>query len=691
MFKRTWWESRFVISLALSSFIIVQLGMSQGFAQRITTQMEPERARLAESNDDSNGPADKLSSDLQERIGAVNRNLKKDQLQRVIIQLRETNSAASINFDGAEMALVEQTVAAAATTNQMRSTAMRARIEGLQGKFTRALNRLGFITAELPLSKIRELSTDPEVAYITPDRTVAASGHVAYSTGADASWGNVVTQSVCQGKGVGVAIIDSGIDTNHVMFTYWQNGVQASRVVYSKDFTGQNTTADNFGHGTHVATLVAGGWNMGDTYNGVVPEAHLLNLRVLDNSGAGTMSNVVAALDWCIANKSTYNIRVINISLGTLPKDSYVNDPMCKAARRAFNAGILVVASAGNNGKDAQGRIVYGGINSPGTEPSALTVGAANTFGTENRGDDKVTTYSSRGPTRGYVTLSNGIKKYDDFIKPDLIAPGNKLIAARSGPSRYNASSLVRKYPSLEINNGASDSNGLMYMSGTSMAAPVVSGAAAMLFQARPDLTPNLAKAILMYTAQPLVSENTFEQGAGLLNIKGATEVVNLLKSGVTALTNGASMLTGNLTNQQGEGQFSWLYNTPSRCYWGRGIITNQGFLYGDNLMKYYQAVYSNGTLLADATPYVNGTLTRSSTLTSSGVNLYSGAISNTGTLLADGTLLASGTLLADGTLLASGTLLSDGIIYADTTTGTTATSAETAIFGDNTACMQPY
>jgi hypothetical protein len=211
-----------------------------------------------------------------------------------------------------------------------------------------------------------------------------------------------------------------------------------------------------------------------------------------------------------------------------------------------------------------------------------------------------------------------------------------------------------------------------------------------MLFQARPDLTPNLVKAILMYTAQPLLGENTLEQGAGLLNIKGATEVINLLKSNVTSMTNGTSMLTGALTNQQGSGQFSWLYSSPAPCYWGRGVITNQGFLHGDNLMKNYQGVYGRGTLLADATPFVNGTLTRSTTLTSSGVNLYSGAIFNNGTLLADGTLLASGTLLADGTLLASGTLISDGIVFSDSSSGTSSTSAGTALLGDNTSCMLP-
>ena len=160
----------------------------------------------------------------------------------------------------------------------------------------------------------------------------------------------------------------------------------------------------------------------------------LISLGVLDSNGKGSTSNVIAAIDWVIANKSTYNIRVINMSLGTPPKDSYKTDPLCLAARRAYNAGIVVVASAGNFGKDIYGNKLYGGINSPGIEPSVITVGAVNTYGTDNRYDDTVATFSSRGPTRGYTTV-NGVRKYDNLIKPDIVAPGNRLIAACSPSS----------------------------------------------------------------------------------------------------------------------------------------------------------------------------------------------------------------------------------------------------------------
>ncbi len=168
---------------------------------------------------------------------------------------------------------------------------------------------------------------------------------------------------------------------------------------------------DTNGHGTHVASLAAGSSGFaGGAYGGIAPGANLLSLRVLDDNGSGSSSNIIAALDWCITNKNTYNIRVINMSLGAPAVDSYQLDPLCLAARRAHDAGIVVVCAAGNDGKDIEGNKIYGAIHSPGSEQSAITVGASNTFGTDARSDEKVTTYSSHGPTPGHYTDDNGIK-----------------------------------------------------------------------------------------------------------------------------------------------------------------------------------------------------------------------------------------------------------------------------------------
>src|SRR5207249_7311080 len=194
------------------------------------------------------------------------------------------------------------------------------------------------------------------------------------------------------GTGIGIAVLDSGIYTGHVDFLDKSNNV---RVVYSQDFTGEGRTDDPFGHGTHVAAIAAGGGRVSNAaYLGIAPNAKLINLRVLNSLGRGTVSTTLAGLDWVMANKATYNIRVVNMSLGTAAVDSYKNDPICRAVRRLVNSGVVVVVAAGNNGKNAAGQKVYGQVHSPGIEPSAITVGASNTFGTDSRNDDGVATYS---------------------------------------------------------------------------------------------------------------------------------------------------------------------------------------------------------------------------------------------------------------------------------------------------------
>ncbi|MGE0447424.1 MAG: S8 family serine peptidase, partial [Vicinamibacterales bacterium] len=210
------------------------------------------------------------------------------------------------------------------------------------------------------------------------------------------------------GAGIGVAVIDSGIaPLPHLR----------GRIVVSKDFTGSGETGDDWGHGTHVAGIIAAApRNARDDTSGVAPDAHLLNLKVLGADGSGYVADVIDAIDWAVANRRRYAVRVINLSLGAAPSQSALTDPICLAIARAHDAGIVVVAAAGNRGRTLDGAAVYGTINSPGHCPHALTVGALNTNGTPQRSDDVMASYSSKGPTR------------DGLIKPDLVAPGHKVI-----------------------------------------------------------------------------------------------------------------------------------------------------------------------------------------------------------------------------------------------------------------------
>ena len=180
-----------------------------------------------------------------------------------------------------------------------------------------------------------------------------------------------VTARGYNGSGIGVAVIDSGVATSHPSLR--------NKVVASFDFTASSGLRDASGHGTHVASIIAG---RDDAYAGVAPGAHIVSLRVLNADGSGDTSDVIAALDWTVENRHRYNLKVVNLSLGHPVFESYVDDPLCQAVQRATDAGLLVVTAAGNFGKTLEGRPILGGIISPANSPAALTVGAVNARGT---------------------------------------------------------------------------------------------------------------------------------------------------------------------------------------------------------------------------------------------------------------------------------------------------------------------
>lgn len=424
------------------------------------------------------------------------------------------------------------------------SSERRQSVRSAGGSVRKSLAVIEGLSAKLPLRAVQALASRDDLAFISPDRPVQLMGHLETTTGAAQARSMVGGISNLDGSGVGIAILDSGIDYYHHEFTYG-----GSRIAAEVDFGGFRNTDDYGGHGTHVASIAAGGGHIGPrNYTGVAPGASIINCKVLDRNGRGYTSDIIDAVNWCVAYRYFYNIKIINMSLGAPAIDSYQNDPLCRAVRAAHDVGIVVVAAAGNNGKDSSGTKLYGAIHSPGIEPSAITVGAINTQGTDSRADDVVATYSSRGPTRGYTINSLGRRVYDNLIKPDLVAPGNKIIGAQA----YGAD-LVEQHPELDANRYETNSRHyVMYLSGSSVAAPVVSGAAALLLEANPSLTPNLVKAILTYSAQPLAGFNMLEQGAGALNIEGAVRLAKTIKNPITGLSNGQLMLASSSTKLAG-------------------------------------------------------------------------------------------------------------------------------------------
>ena len=225
------------------------------------------------------------------------------------------------------------------------------------------------MVANLPLSTVNELSESGTVDYISPDREIKMQGHIETTSGTSlirsqpSGYGRSAAYTL-DGSGVGIAVIDSGIDGTLKSFT---EGTTASRVVYNKTFIdGETSTADTYGHGTHVASIAAGSATRNTSeYKGIAPKANLINLKVLNGYGIGRTSDLLEAINWVKANRMTYNIRVVNISLGTPAIDSMWNDPLCYAVQDLNALGILVVAASGNSGKTFLGTKIYGQVHRP--------------------------------------------------------------------------------------------------------------------------------------------------------------------------------------------------------------------------------------------------------------------------------------------------------------------------------------
>jgi serine protease AprX len=368
-------------------------------------------------------------------------------------------------------------------------------------KNTKSLGSFPGMASELSLRAIQALAQDSAILSISSDELVEGQSLTGTEEIPTSSSGGLVARNrwSATGQGIGVAVIDSGIATHQDL----------RNDVYDYDFTtGTAKRSDNYGHGTHVAGIIgASGASSSGTYAGIAPDARLINLQVLDDKGKGRTSDVIAAIAWVINNRNTIakdgkplNIRVINLSLGHLPLESAATDPLAVACRMAVKAGVVVVASAGNYGHDDDGNTVFGGITTPGIERSVITVGAVSTYGTPSRADDAIAKYSSRGPT------------IDHILKPDISAPGSRVISTES-KDNY----LVTTDHDLHIDRV------YMKLSGTSMAAPIIAGAAAMILSKVPALSPNAVKAILMYTAEKRGSP--LEWGAGYVNIAGAMDL----------------------------------------------------------------------------------------------------------------------------------------------------------------------
>ncbi len=359
------------------------------------------------------------------------------------------------------------------------------------------------------------------------------------------------------GQGVTVAVIDSGVKPH--------TDLPSTRIKAFVDFVNARTTAyDDYGHGTHVAGIVAGsGAASNGQYAGAAPSASIVALKVLDAKGSGKTSDVIAALEWVLANHVRYGIRVVNLSLGHAIYESATTDPMVQLVEQLSQRGIVVVASAGNSGRNSLGQTVYGSLMSPANAQGAIAVGAADTVYTLGRGDDTVAAFSSRGPSR-----------FDYYVKPDVLAPGHHIASLLA-----SGSTLAMKYPSYQIGSN------YFRLNGTSQAAPVVAGAAALLLQANPTLSAHAVKGILQYTAQRLKNADVMSQGAGEVNIPGAVRLATMINT---------SQAEGQRWVMSSRRPIAADYLFGEAAFWGRAIIGGTEIKPGTNAMFVNSAMWND-------------------------------------------------------------------------------------------------
>jgi len=388
-------------------------------------------------------------------------------------------------------------------------------VKSVGGSVSRDLKLINGFAARVPAWSLTSLRHDHSVAGVTRDGRIHLNHHngVAdpgtsagsiYDTtraiGANKLWDQGIT-----GRGIDVAMIDTGVAP--------VSGLDApNKVIHGPDFSWESQAPnlrylDTYGHGTHMAGLIAGREPAARSpyskdlhnYVGVAPDARIVSVKVADAQGLADVSQVIAAIDWVIRHRrsSGMNIRVLNLSFGTDGSQTYLLDPLSFAVEKAWHKGIVVVVSAGNTGYgDTQ-------LNNPAFNPFVIAVGADDTKGTASVYDDTVPEWSTSG---------NVVRK------PDVVAPGKSLVSFRT-PGSY-----------IDLNHPEGRVGELYFRgSGTSQSAAVTSGAAALLLQHRPSLSPNKVKKALTATATDLRNTSTRAQGNGLINLPAAKSYSSLL------------------------------------------------------------------------------------------------------------------------------------------------------------------
>jgi len=463
------------------------------------------------------------------------------------------------------------------------------------------------MAVRLPLAAVTALEKSPAVEYVASDEPVYMT--MDFGRQAANAPQSPAPESLLKGTGVTIAMLDSGVAPHPDIQTLvasidFVSGPSPTPVLDLPDDPGyaEANTIDSNGHGTHVAGILVGdGSHSSDgRLAGVAPAANLVSVRVLDEAGSGRASDVLAGLQWVLDHKEDLGIRVLNLSLGHPVYEPAALDPLVQEVEALWNAGIVVVCSAGNAGRDGDGT-----ITSPCNSREIISVGATNAWKTFDTADDTVATYSSRGPTRiGLVA------------KPDLLAPGNRIVSTRS-PGSY----LDLLAPERRVAGDPAFPEVTEYfeLSGTSMAAPMVAGTAALMIEQEPGLNPATVKARLMLSARKATLGSPLTTGAGVLDITAALRATGQVADAPSPLVfpDGDSGLLSfeNTATLWSAPAFSLPALWSGAVLWSGALsgdeplLSSYGVLLPDMSVSSYATLWAEGTLWSEATLWAESTL----------------------------------------------------------------------------------
>jgi len=467
-----------------------------------------------------------------------------------------------------------------------------ALVRAVGGEVTHELGIIDAVGAKVTRAQLASIEAQPYVrTYANREVQVAAGPSTYFPTLVEAN--RLHGQNIL-GTGVTIAILDTGHWTSAAGLSKTPSNQNKLLAGYDAIRNRMVSPSDASGHGTHITGIAMSSNLASDgTYQGVAPGANLVSIAAFGANGGGTYFDVIRGIAWAVVNKNTYNIRVLNCSFSAPPQSYYWDDPLNQAIMRAWQAGIVVVAAAGNTGPEPMT------IGVPGNVPYVITVGAMSDNNTPaDRSDDFLSSFSSTGPT------------VEGFVKPEVVAPGGHIVNVM-----HSNTDVANTYPEFQITNF------YFKMSGTSQATAVTSGIVALMLQANPNLTPDDVKCRLLSSARTAMKADgspaysIFQQGAGMVNAydavySSATGCANQ-NMDIAADLAGTVHYGGRANQDPVTGEYYLMgldgYVWGGTYVWSEGYVWGESYVWGDGYVWGNSYVWGDAYIWGESYVWGNG------------------------------------------------------------------------------------